>query len=327
MLGLIFEGENTLGVSKNSDIHVWTGAATSPNQTLRGHANKVTKIANFNNKWIVSGDDDGRILIWNPKTSHASRPPTDFRSKISVSALACNSTKLYVAFADQNIGQYSLDQDGKCESMIAGFLKLESNVQRIEATDDIVVYLTRSGQKLVKADVSDITKVLKEVDTGEISGFTIVSGSNDIWTCTDKGTISVIDQEFTKKEEDKEMKTWYGHPATSIISSPDGKWVAVGDKNGYVTLFSTETYEKVWYTAYHKNRVIDLKFTQDSEQLYTLGFDKLSFLVSVADSKSKRELSNPNGAAYANSCVTFSDDSGNYVLTGGNDCAIRMWQY
>lgn len=88
---------------------------------------------------------------------------------------------------------------------------------------------------------------------------------------------------------DVELKTVYGHPATSIAAWDN--LVAVGDKNGYVTVFDANTREQKFYTAYHNVKVTDLKFAEDGSHIYSVGFDKSTFLTNVANPTSKRGLS------------------------------------
>ena len=103
--------------------------------------------------------------------------------------------------------------------------------------------------------------------------------------------------------------------------------VAVGDTKGYISVFDSESKELKFYTASHKNKVLAMCFTQDSSQLYSIGFDKLSFLTPVASPDSKRELANPNDSAYTNDCCVYSEGQDNFVVTAGGDCALRVWKY
>jgi WD40 repeat protein len=89
---------------------------------------------------------------------------------------------------------------------------------------------------------------------------------------------------------DKEIKTCYGHPVHSMASSPDGKYIAVGDTKGYVTVLNSETREQVFYTAHHNNKMLNVEFTADSSHIVALGFDKKISLVPIEDNKSKRIL-------------------------------------
>ena len=44
----------------------------------------MTKVINFNDKWMVSADQDGRLLSWNTETYEASRPSGVYKHAIAV---------------------------------------------------------------------------------------------------------------------------------------------------------------------------------------------------------------------------------------------------
>lgn len=82
ILGLAWNNGQVMSVSCNTDINAWAADHNSPVSTIRGHANTINKVANFKGQWIASGDNDGRLLLWNPKTGIATRSSSLFKSKI-----------------------------------------------------------------------------------------------------------------------------------------------------------------------------------------------------------------------------------------------------
>jgi WD40 repeat protein len=88
-----------------------------------------------------------------------------------------------------------------------------------------------------------------------------------------------------------ELKTVHGHPCLSISCSPDGKQLAVGDTKGFVTLFDTTSKAQTNYRTFHDNKVLTLQFTEDSQRLFTLGFDCEATLSSVEDPKQVLKIS------------------------------------
>ena len=88
-----------------------------------------------------------------------------------------------------------------------------------------------------------------------------------------------------------ELKTVHGHPCLSISCSPDGKQLVVGDTKGYVTLFDASSKAQTNYRTFHDNKVLALQFTEDSQRLFTLGFDCEATLSSVEDPKQVLKIS------------------------------------
>ena len=61
-----------IAVSCNSDINRWElfgslllqgGEEEEPVETIRGHMNSVNALAMWHQKFIISGDTDGRVLV------------------------------------------------------------------------------------------------------------------------------------------------------------------------------------------------------------------------------------------------------------------------
>mmetsp|Transcript_9265 Transcript_9265/g.15584 ORF Transcript_9265/g.15584 Transcript_9265/m.15584 type:complete len:204 (-) Transcript_9265:632-1243(-) len=112
VLGVLVDEQKELilSASCNSDINVWQLAqeGSEASQTLRGHSNTVTKVVALSESTVVSGDQDGRILVWDTKTGLASRPPKNFRHKIQVVGLAANATHVYSGSADATMMQFEI---------------------------------------------------------------------------------------------------------------------------------------------------------------------------------------------------------------------------
>ena len=137
-LGVLTESEKVYSVQCNSDINVWAPDNEVPT-TIRGHSNNVTKVINFNDKFMISGDQDGRVLCWNLESGSASRPVGVYKLPIGVQALACNSQFVYAGSADMNVMQFSMGENG-LES-VGELKKKHSSVFQMIATETMVYTL------------------------------------------------------------------------------------------------------------------------------------------------------------------------------------------
>jgi len=101
-LGLTYHPEsgNIYSVNCNSDINCWGKDSVQADKVLRGHMNTVSCITNFANKFVVSGDNDGRILAWNTETGEAIRPSGVYKHKIAIQSLCSNSENVYSGSGD-----------------------------------------------------------------------------------------------------------------------------------------------------------------------------------------------------------------------------------
>jgi WD40 repeat protein len=316
-LGLVISDSKIYSVQCNSDINVWSQDSEFPVTTLRGHQNNITKIVNFNDKLLISADQDGRLLSWNPDTFEASRAQGIYKLPIQVQALACNSSFVYAASGDMNVLQFSVDYNGL--SSVGELKKKHSSVLQFIATESMVYALfTDKSIHILKAD--DVHQTVAENKTaGDIVGMALAG--SQLWVADSKGFVHILNADTLKPEEGDELKTVYGHPALSVASSADGSLVAVGDTKGYVTVFDAASRSQKSYFALHQNKVIEIHFTQDN-RVATLGFDKLLCIGNLENSQGTK-LSCPNGVAMTNSFCLFKD----CVMTAGYDCAIRKYKY
>lgn len=163
----------------------------------------------------------------------------------------------------------------------------------------------------------------------EMAAMALSQSRNELWMCDNQGFVHIFDAgNLSKVDPGKEIKTVYGHPGTMIgASNQGGALMVVGDAKGYSTIFDVETREQKGYNALHKNKVMHIHFTSDNSQVYTCGFDKLSFLFNVNEPTVKRELPNPNEIAQTNSVALLDDGDSHFILAAGTDCAIRQWKY
>lgn len=116
-LGLAFHPESgsIFAVNYNSDINCWGKDVEVPDKTIRGHSNTVGTITSLADKFIVSGDNDGRILLWNSETGEASRPSGVYKHKIVIVGLTSHGDNLYSASGDMHMGHFTLS-DGVLKS-------------------------------------------------------------------------------------------------------------------------------------------------------------------------------------------------------------------
>jgi WD40 repeat protein len=107
LLGLAVhaQSDSVLAVSFNSDINSWQQEKIS---TQRGHQAPITQLVVLENGCLVSGDNEGRILLWNSQSGEAERPESLFKHKIQVVGLTSNSKFVYSGSADQHMMQYAI---------------------------------------------------------------------------------------------------------------------------------------------------------------------------------------------------------------------------
>lgn len=169
-------------------------------------------------------------------------------------------------------------------------------------TDGEHVYILFSDKSIEKCAGDNIEKVIAKTDKltslGASKGeaVTITVGGDKLYVGDSKGFMHKFNSGDLKPCGQDELKTIYGHPCMSIDVSKDGKYVAVGDVKGYVTVWDATSDAQMSYTSFHQNKILSLQFSSDGKSLMTLGFDNLATLSSVEDPKQVIKIKSPNDA-------------------------------
>jgi uncharacterized caspase-like protein len=105
--------------------------------------------------------------------------------------------------------------------------------------------------------------------------------------------------------------------------SPDAKFLATGDEDGFVRIIRLETFEVVSTIRGHTGRVSDLDFSPDSRTLLTAGRDGLVRFWDVQSGKQLRELREPGTIPY--SAKMNSNNPDRWVLMGDRSGRLIAW--
>jgi len=345
-LGVLFDrlDSELMAVGMTSDINVWPLADNSskPVRTIRGHANAVKALTVFNGSVVVSGDNDGRLLSWDTATAQANRPIGLYKHKIGITALASNSKFVYSASGDMAMMCYEVIEAPESQagpsltSVLPDFIKRQASAEDMIATDEFVyvLYLDKSIHMLKADNIAEVVKDSGKLDSlgeakGEVSCFALSPSRNELVIGDTKGFMHVLDASTLALKGSPPIKSVYGHPVTSVAASHDGKLLAAGDAKGYVTIYDAETHEQKSYLALHKNKVLQMRFTDDNEWVCCRSFDQSMSLGLISNADGSRVLARPNVHG-STTCFRMMQDPANnqsLILAAGTDAAIRMWSY
>src|SRR5262249_4748996 len=121
----------------------------------------------------------------------------------------------------------------------------------------------------------------------------------------------------------RELFTILGHgePVTTLVFSPDGKFLATASADHTARLWDAVTGREVRVFKGHVGTVTAVAFSPDGKLLATGSGDKTARLWDVATGEVRRRLLDHSAAVTA---VVFSPD-GRTVTTGGADQRVYVW--
>jgi WD40 repeat protein/serine/threonine protein kinase len=109
---------------------------------------------------------------------------------------------------------------------------------------------------------------------------------------------------------------------SAIAFSADGKWIAVGDRDGLIRLWNTDTWQMEGRTlSGHRGAVLDLAFSPDGSKLASVGADDhlLQWKINAQTALPPAPLK-----IQGVSSVTYSPD-GSRIVTGDNLFKVNVW--
>ena len=102
---------------------------------------------------------------------------------------------------------------------------------------------------------------------------------------------------------------------STVIFSPDGRWLATADESGLIGLWDAATYRNVAWLRGHTQHVFDLAFSPDSRLLASGGTGAVVRLWDVPSATLHSEITNLGGEVYD---VSFSPDGTLLAIASGS---------
>jgi WD40 repeat protein/serine/threonine protein kinase len=132
-------------------------------------------------------------------------------------------------------------------------------------------------------------------------------------------SIGVFIYEYKTLELQKQLDTrsW----VSAVKFSPDGKLIAVGDRDGLIRLWETSNWQEVASYSGHSLGIINLAFSPDGGRLASIGMDDTLIQWEIDSGEMTQPIPVPVSSV---TTVVYSQDS-KLIATGGNDFKINLW--
>jgi WD40 repeat protein/serine/threonine protein kinase len=151
---------------------------------------------------------------------------------------------------------------------------------------------------------------------GNINRLDVSSDGTLIATASSIG-VFIYDFETLNVRTQLDTRSW----VSVIAFSPDGKLLAIGDRDGLIRLWETETWHETASFSGHGLGVLDLAFSPDGIRLASVAMDDTLILWDVS---SGQKITPDAVPVFKVTRVEYALD-GSTIITGGDDFKVNIW--
>jgi WD40 repeat protein len=280
-----------------------------------GHKDRVTCVAiSKDGRRIVSGTQDGAVLLWDAALGKLIRPLTGITGDVRGVAMAPDGR--HVAAASAN-GGWLWDVGDNDRAQRLTTLRAESVLFSPDSEDvtfagdrGAIEAWTLSDRRPKQGSVSNpnwgIVRCLAGGPGGKLLFLVPSDGAVHVWDTRDG------------REIGKSMRG--PAPLTSLASSPDGtELVAAWEKLAQVLHVKDGKFGPLFKG--HTGRITGVAYSPDGRLVATSSDDRT---VRIWDARTAQEVRRYTGHTEAVNCVVFSSD-GRQLVSGSDDKTVRLW--
>ena len=151
---------------------------------------------------------------------------------------------------------------------------------------------------------------------GKVNRMTASPDGNLIAAASSIG-VSIYDYKTLEFQKQLDTRSW----VSAIKFSPDGKLIAVGDRDGLIRMWETSNWQEIASYSGHSQGIINLAFAPDGTRFASIGMENT--LIQWEIDSGNMTLPEPVQVTSVTSIV-YSQD-GKLIATGGNDFKINFW--
>jgi WD40 repeat protein len=270
--------------------------------------------------FIVTGHENGSLIIWDAKTGKEKHVPIDGATRdakrVDQIQISSDAAWLYSVNAERR---------GICKCPVA---KENREFFGVGASGMKWFGFHSDGNWLGYNEQNALVQIedpFTETGFGQLKLFHIHNDPIDLVGAGDDNTIITIAGGVLRRWK-SEGQTWEEKldkfEPTQLIIGPGGKTIAVAGKGGEVKILSAETGKVISKLSGHTGSVHVVAFSRDGKQVVTGGEDKTA---RVWDSESGKQIAKLGGHTDAVAGVAFGP-GGETIVTGSADKTVRIWE-
>jgi|GEM_PF-1950201 len=349
------DGQNLATGSNDNTIIIWNVKTGRKKSSLSGQAEQIKGIAfSVDGRTLISGGEDNTIRFWNVDTA---REESSIRTEQDVMAVAASPNGNFAA-AGCGKDIYLIDFSSHKEK---GRIKLPAGVTNLAfSTDGALLAASLDDWSVRICDVKKAAILSTIKDEGHPIGISFIPKSTTLavasydniklWSCAGRNA------QLTRNIP-------YAGVLAGLSISPDGKYMAGADANGWAPVWDLGTFREIARLAGRSSNIYCFSISQDADLLAagvqkgatvlwdlstgsiesvfpgdasvisvalskkgtSLASGYRTGMLKVWDVKSRKMLMNREDAHKGCvNCVAFSID-GFYTASGGEDNKAKIW--
>ena len=331
-------------------LTLWDTEDWSVVRRLDGHREGVLDLAwSPDNRMLASSSADNTIILWDIATGQPKIAPLELHGDRQANSVAISPDGKILASGgdDRSIMLFDLEKMKPITRVDGGFINGVTSV----------AFKPTPGDYLLGAGSYDNSITLFNVNVVQPLSEDITAGKGEVISLVELPDATLLLAGRTQNgltiwrvKNGQEEKTALAYTPTAAAFSPDGKLLALGEKDGDIRLLDVASRDEVGAFSNSKNPILSLAFSPDGKNLvssqcleYAGGDDTLSRITciindiliwDVVGGTLQNSLDVDESAAYVQSRLTGHrgavralafDPSGKLLATGSDDLTIQLW--